>query len=64
MKLIIDHERCQGHALCRLKAPRIFELNDEGYNRMPPLVVPPAEEEDARRGAMNCPEGAIRISAR
>ena len=61
MKVVVDHARCQGHALCMLKAPKVYELDDEGYNRMEPFDVPPELEEDARRGAMNCPEAAIRI---
>lgn len=61
MKVIIDHARCQGHTTCMLKAPEVFVLNDEGYNDMPPTEVPPELEEKARLGAMNCPEGAIRI---
>lgn len=64
MKVIVDHARCQGHALCMLKAPRVYELNDDGYNNMPPTEVPPELEEEARLGAMNCPEGAIRLDSR
>lgn len=61
LKIVVDHARCQGHATCMLKAPKVFKLNDDGYNDMPPTEVPPELEQDARLGAMNCPEGAIRI---
>lgn len=64
MKVIVDHARCQGHATCVLKGPRVYELDDEGYNRMPPTEVPPELENEARLGALNCPEGAIRIATR
>jgi ferredoxin len=61
MKVVVNTARCQGHATCMLKAPKIYYLNDEGYNTMPPTDVPPELEEDARRGALNCPEYAIRV---
>lgn len=61
MRVIIDHKRCQGHTTCMLKAPLVFELNEEGYNRMAPTEVPPELEADARLGMVNCPEGAIRL---
>ncbi|MBO9379833.1 ferredoxin [Sphingomonas histidinilytica] len=64
MKVIVDHARCQGHALCMLKAPQVYQLNDDGYNSMPPTEVPPELEEQARLGAINCPEGAIRLDKR
>ena len=42
-------------------APVIYELDEEGYNRMPPREVDPGEEALARRGARACPERAITI---
>lgn len=61
MRIVVDHARCVGHALCELRAPRVFKLDDEGYNRMQPFEVPPGLEEEARLGVLNCPESAIRI---
>ena len=42
----------------------VYQLNDDGYNSMPPTEVPPELEEQARLGAINCPEGAIRLDKR
>lgn len=64
MKIIIDHGRCQGHATCVIKGPHVYELNDEGYNRMSITKVPPHLEEEAHAGMLNCLEGAIRISSK
>lgn len=61
MRIIVDHARCSGHARCIAVAPRVFVLNDDGYNVMPETVVPPGLEEEARRGANACPERAITI---
>lgn len=61
MKVTVNHERCAGHGLCLLRAPRVYELDDEGYNRMAPFEVPSGLEAEARLGAINCPEEAILI---
>ncbi len=37
MKISIDHANCQGHAMCHKLAPDLFELDEDGYNRMVPL---------------------------
>lgn len=61
MKIIVDHKKCSGQARCQAVAPVIYELDEEGYNRMPPREVDPGEEALARRGARACPERAITI---
>ncbi len=61
MKIKVDHERCQGHAMCYSKAPRVFVIDDDGYNRMLPFTVPKELEEEARKGVGACPELAISI---
>jgi ferredoxin len=43
MKLVVDHSKCQGHAMCYASAPNVFVLDDDGYNRMNPVIVDPAD---------------------
>lgn len=61
MRVIVNHKLCQGHATCMLRAPKVYQLDSTGYNRMEPFEVPEGLEAEARLGAANCPEGAIRI---
>jgi ferredoxin len=61
MKVVVDHERCQGHAMCFNTAPHLFELDDDGYNRMSPFDVQEGMEEDALTAARMCPERAITL---
>lgn len=63
MKITIDHSRCQGHAICQNNAPDLFVLNDDGYNRMEPFMVGPADETRAKRAVRLCPERAIAASS-
>ncbi len=61
MKFIVDRERCTGHGRCYTVAPEVYAPDDDGY--CDPAVDAVAEglEEQARLGAMNCPEDAITI---
>lgn len=61
MRIRIDAERCTGHAQCQSVAPQVYVLDELGYNVMPPTEVPPELEEQARRGALACPELAITV---
>jgi ferredoxin len=61
MRIRVDTERCTGHALCAAYAPDVFVLDDLGYNRTELVEVAPEFREQARRGAMACPEQAITV---
>jgi ferredoxin len=61
MRIRVDTELCTGHALCAGQAPDVFVLDELGYNRTEIDDVPPELWEQARRGALCCPESAIII---
>ncbi len=61
MRISVDTEACTGHALCFGIAPDVFVLDELGYNVTPAGEVAPELEEQARRGALSCPEMAITI---
>jgi ferredoxin len=61
MKVVVDFELCQSHALCTTIAPEVFEVRDDGFLYI--LNETPAE---AMRGKLQqavreCPTGAIKI---
>lgn len=60
MKVRIDEDLCQGHALCSFRVPSVFELRDEdGHARVVDEAVPSDRQDDVRAAAMGCPERAI-----
>jgi ferredoxin len=60
MKVRIDEDLCQGHALCNFSAPEVFRLRDEdGHAELTGAPWSPELEEQARRAALGCPEQAI-----
>lgn len=64
MKLTADPELCTGHARCVAVAPAVYQLDDDGFNRLahePARTVPAHLEEQARAGRDACPEQALRV---
>lgn len=63
MKVRVDPNICQGHTLCAMTAPSLFQLSDEdGHASAINEDVPAGQEELAREAARSCPEQAIVIT--
>jgi ferredoxin len=63
MKIRVDPEKCQGHTLCAMLAPKLFELDDiDGHSSAVADEVPAGQEADAWGAAQSCPEQAIILS--
>lgn len=62
MEAQVDPSRCQGHTLCAMIAPNIFELDDtDGHAHVVAEVVPAGYHEQVHEAARSCPEQAIRV---
>jgi len=62
VKVRVDGERCQGHTLCAMTAPAIFELDEiDGHASVANEEVPADQEENVGEAAHSCPEQAISI---
>lgn len=60
MKVNVDPRLCQGHTLCAMAAPEVFELSDiDGHASAAPGNVPAHLESQVRDAQMSCPEQAI-----
>lgn len=63
MRVIANHEQCQGHARCEDLCPEVFATDAvEGKVVIVAEHVPPALEEKVRLAVRNCPEGALRLA--
>lgn len=63
MKVKVDSERCQGHTLCAMAAPELFELSDiDGHATAVDKDVPAHLGETAREASRSCPEQAVSLS--
>ena len=59
MKVHIDSERCQGHSLCYMSSPDIFDVGDDGVAIVTKQPSTQGERDAAQHAAMSCPEQAI-----
>lgn len=63
MKVSVDPDKCQGHTLCAMRAPKLFTLSEiDGHATAIDGDVPPELEADAIEAVNSCPEQAISIS--
>jgi ferredoxin len=63
MRIIVEHDRCEGHGLCELTAPQVYELDEDGMVHVNHAEMPPELETSAEAGAHMCPVAALRILA-
>jgi ferredoxin len=62
MQVRVDPEKCQGHTLCAMAAPDVFELDEiDGHATAMPGHVPLDLEADVKEAIHSCPERAIYI---
>ncbi|MET7769442.1 ferredoxin [Nocardia sp. NPDC005366] len=61
MRVNVDPQRCQGHALCAAAEPDLFDLDEHGYASVADVIVPDERVAAAETAAMTCPEQAIEI---
>jgi ferredoxin len=62
VKVRVDAERCQGHTLCAMVAPKMFELSEiDGHSSAVSEDVPTDQEDAVREAVRSCPEQAISI---
>jgi ferredoxin len=62
VKVRVDPDLCQGHAVCFMTSPDLFHLrDDDGHAYVDSEDVPPEMEDAAQLGADSCPERAISV---
>lgn len=62
MRVRVDTDLCQGHAVCKEEAPAVFGV-DAGTNKVVVLAERPDESlrAEVRRAIKYCPTRAIRL---
>jgi len=63
MRVIANHDLCQGHARCEDLCSEVFATDAvEGKVVIANPEVPAALEDKVRLAVRNCPEGALRLA--
>ena len=65
MRVIVDLELCQGHALCQEEAPEVFRVRERAgaYDQVELLIEEPPEalRKQVESAARHCPNRVIRL---
>lgn len=61
MRIVIQKEKCTGHARCAAVAGELYHLDENGYIASEGFDVPPGMENLAKRGSRACPERIIKV---
>ena len=59
--IVLDHDLCQGHAVCAGEAPELFQLGDNGKVALRVERPGPEHYEKAVLAAKYCPTRTIKI---
>ena len=59
MRVIVDHDRCEGNAVCLGIAPDMFDLDDEDYAVVKLDPIPPDQQDLAEQAIAECPRAAL-----
>lgn len=63
MRITVDRDLCQGHAMCALEAPEVFALDPKTDDTVRLLTDEPGEDERAAvaRAVKYCPNQALSV---
>jgi ferredoxin len=59
MRVEVDHDRCEGNAVCLGIAPDLFDLDDDDYAVVKVDEVPADQEQLAEQSIAECPRAAL-----
>jgi ferredoxin len=61
MRVLLNKDKCVGHAQCYAVQPDLFPIDDFGYSNLEDHEVAPGDEEATREGVAACPESALTV---
>jgi ferredoxin len=61
MRIEVDLDLCQGHAMCELEAPGLFEVEHKGKVRVVDPEPPESARAEAEAAVRYCPTGALTL---
>lgn len=61
MKIEVDLDLCQGHAMCEMEAPDVFTVPKHGTVEVLVDEVPEERRDDVEAAVRYCPTQALRL---
>ncbi|MCC3332337.1 ferredoxin [Nocardia abscessus] len=63
MRVLVDLDLCQGHAVCQDEAPEAFHVPKHGKVEIRDAAGDPRSQADVQRAVRYCPTQALSIAA-
>ncbi len=61
MRIVVDHDLCQGHGVCESEAPEVFAVPKSGRVAVKEAAPPAELRAKVEMAAKYCPTHALRI---
>ena len=61
MKIVVDYDLCQGHAVCQSEAPEVFAVEDKGQVQLLDENPPDSLRAQVEMAVNYCPTHALKI---
>jgi ferredoxin len=61
MRIVVDTDLCQGHAMCEVEAPDVFSVPKKGVVELLDENPPESMRADVERAVRYCPTQALSI---
>jgi ferredoxin len=61
MKVEVDFDLCEGHALCMQILPEVFEVRDDDLLYLLTDTIRPDQVDAAERATRTCPRQALKL---
>ena len=61
MRIEVDHDLCQGHAMCELEAPEVFSVPRKGKVSVLDPAPPEFQRTAVEAAVRYCPTRALRL---
>jgi ferredoxin len=63
MRILVDRDLCQGHAMCELEAPEVFTVPKSGTVEVLVDEPSPDQDEAVRLAVQYCPTKALSLTS-
>jgi ferredoxin len=62
MKILVDHDLCEGNALCVKAAPEVFRVDDDDYVELIDADPGPELLDKVKEAIRRCPRNALALA--
>lgn len=62
MRVELDRNRCEGHALCEASAPEFFSVDEDGHLTIATVRIQAGDVARVQAAVLSCPVAALKLA--